>query len=238
MRIYRSRDDDPGGHLEGTASTAFRYLLGLIPGMFFEISALSIEPGALRTPASLAGLGYWTTVGVALFIAFIIGSAAMLWVWLIQVCIGYLYRLRKVLWIKLLSRVFRSRKFPPRPNWITSNRWLNRAFQTATFPHGLSEVQRAWHRAARQLLQEHYGINPPDIQTQTDWGVWYSVLGPFRFPELQGTAFMTALHATGWCGLGAVHVVPALCSRDYFGAIPISNRLRGCSRPESFPLVA
>ena len=128
---------------------AFRYLLGLIPGMFFEISVLSADPGALRTPASLAGLGYWTTVGVALFIAFIIGSAAMLWVWLIQVCIGYLYRLRKVLWIKLLSSLFRSRKFPPRPNWITSNRWLNRAFQTAT----LRELEGARYLGRDQGVQ-------------------------------------------------------------------------------------
>jgi hypothetical protein len=196
---------------------AFKYLLGLIPGIFFEISLVSVRPAAFRTLAGQAGLGYWTSLGVATFVAFIVGTSGMLVVWILQACIGYLHGRSKRLWAKFLTRLFTQRKLPPSPSWVTSGRWLSRAFQRATFPRGLSEAQRTWHRAARRLLQEHYGIEPPDIQTQADWGVWYWALGSANFPELRGAGFFSAMHATGWCGLAALRLEPALRTKSYVG---------------------
>src|SRR6516164_983747 len=56
----------------------------LMPGLFFEISVLLSGRYSVRDLSGRAQLGYVTTLGVALIMAYVIGNASLLWVRLVQ----------------------------------------------------------------------------------------------------------------------------------------------------------
>src|SRR5271166_4260266 len=71
----------------------FGYLAPLMPGLFFEISILLSGYHSFRDLAGRAQLGYYTSLAVALILAFIIGTGFMLLVRLIQRAMGLCYRI-------------------------------------------------------------------------------------------------------------------------------------------------
>jgi hypothetical protein len=197
----------------------YTYLAGLVPGLFFEISILAVCPAPIQEAISRVHLGYDTSVVVALFLAFVIGSAAILWVSAIQIALLCACKLRRAMWKRALERLLRSRTFPPRPTWAMRNQWLNMRYQQALIPDGMQGVQRAWGRAAAELLRRRYGIKPPQGDSplhQAEVNAWYLVLmGNLSAQDLRGDLFVIALHATGWCGIAAIYLSPALRGTYY-----------------------
>jgi hypothetical protein len=111
-------------------STAFNYLAPFIPGLFFEISVLMGNPVLIRTLVrqSYAGyaLGYYTSLTIAVILAFVVGNGFMLFLRLFQRPIVYAYLLKTALWkqiIKLLILPSLKRLWQ-KPGWQRSP-WLN-----------------------------------------------------------------------------------------------------------------
>src|SRR5271170_5644800 len=198
------------------------YLAGLMPGLFFEISLLAVRPAPILEAASRAHLGYNASAADALFLAFIIGSAAILWVTAIRISLRCAFTLRRFLWRTFLDRLFRAKSFPQKPAWAMSNRWLIKCHQQQAMAlEGLQGIQRVWSKAATGLLKRRYGISPPQGDNplhQAEVNAWYSVLtGNPSAEELRGNFFVIALHATGWCGIAAIYVTPSLRNDYYIG---------------------
>src|SRR6266849_2256119 len=88
-------------------SHSYVFLVALMPGLFFETSIL------LANPALICGLvargedglriGHYAMLGIALFLAFVIGNAFILFVTLIQKLLRYFYRLRGYIWEELCA---------------------------------------------------------------------------------------------------------------------------------------
>ena len=204
---------------------AFAYLAAFIPGLFFIISLSLANPDLIRNlvdqEQSIYDFGGSTLVAIGLVIAFVIGTGFILWVRLIQRLFGYLYFLRTILWTLFC-------KWPVLPvlRWLTGKpfwnkrRWVHLLLHSIhrkaiVFDPRLKEVQTCWHGAAAELLKKGYGIDREGTE-RFDWGVWYSVLGKPSAADLRGSILMIAFHATGWCGIVALHYAPAL-KNAYFG---------------------
>lgn len=202
---------------------AYSYLAALIPGLFFESSILLANPELISKLAAKSqdgfALGHYTTLGISLFLAFVVGNGVMMLVGLIQLLLGYLYRLGSFLWKQLCSWVF----LPlltwllGKPTWRSP--WmirLHRYAQGQRFPSGddLKPILGCLHAFTRQLLKTRYGIKPEDLGPD-DWLVLYWALATPTREEMRGSVLMIATHATGWCGLAATRFAPALNNRYY-----------------------
>lgn len=86
---------------------AYAYLAALIPGLFFESSILLANPELINKLVAKSqegfALGHYMTLGIGLFLAFVIGNGAMIFVTLIQRLLGYLYRLATFTWKNFCS---------------------------------------------------------------------------------------------------------------------------------------
>ena len=78
---------------------AYLYLFAFLPGLFFEVSILGGNPALICELAARAqdgfGLRRYEMLGLALFLAFVIGSAFMILVGLIKWSLGQLYWFRE-----------------------------------------------------------------------------------------------------------------------------------------------
>ena len=198
----------------------FGYFAPLMPGLFFEISILLFGPHSFRDLAGHAQLGYYTSLVVALILAFIIGTGFMLLVRLIQRTMGLCYRIVAIVWQQIarsllnpLGRILSSPKLHARVRpWL--NRLHRSLIQDSIFSSDLGHVERAWGDAAVQLLKERYGIEEQSITMEAV--AWYNVLGTPP-PHMRGSLIAVASEATGWCGVVAAYIVPALKNRYYLG---------------------
>lgn len=205
----------------------FGYLAPLMPGLFFEISMLLSGSHGFRDLSSSAQLGYYTALVVALIVAFIVGIGFMLLVRVIQFAMAVLYRLaifiRKKVAERLQNLIGRLLSQPqqlPRENaekhlpqfksWLARLRGRLQMF----IPPEVIPIPEAWLDAAGKLLDECYGIKP---HPSTKWDVWYEVLGTPAPEYMRGHLTVVASEATGWCGLVAARLSPALRNRYYLG---------------------
>lgn len=202
---------------------AYGLVAGLVPGVFFEASVLLGNPNLMRSYVNHArldvGLGYYSCLILALALAWIIGSAFLLFVSLGQWLLAGLYTLRSKMWreacrralIPYLTRRLRSQKVTFRRGVV---RLLQYAGDKLTPPFRLRELYRASDAAVTALLKKHYGI---DRQiSHRDWQVWYTLFGRPTSQDMRGDLPMLALHATGWSGVAAAFVVaPALKNPDF-----------------------
>jgi len=206
-------------------ATAFNYLAAFIPGLFFEISVLVGNPVLIQTlagqPHAGYALGYYTSLTIALILAFLLGSGFMLFLGLLQRPLAYAYMLRVLLWKQIIRWVILPglKHVWEKPQWRRP--WLGgllRYVQMEVLPFSpqLMEVQRCWHLVASNLLQRRYGIKPRETQ-QIDPGIWYSVLPKLTPQEMRGSIVIIAFHAAGWCGITAIHFAPALKNTYYIG---------------------
>ena len=123
----------------------------LMPGLFFEISVLLSGRYSVRDLFGRAQLGYVTTLGVALIMAYVIGNASLLWVRLVQIAMTKMYGFASS----------KKAKVPPTPNAMR--------FEDA--------VDRVWCQATVQLLKQGYGIDFKDKEAPEYSQVWYGILG-------------------------------------------------------------
>jgi hypothetical protein len=206
-------------------SRPYAILADFLPGIFFEVSILLANPEFIRgltadSQRSLAISPYLMLI-IALFLAFAIGNGFMQLVMFVQYLLGYLYRFWNSLWKQLC-------KWPLRPlsTWLLKKpRWRHPVF--VKFNRYLVEtgyelsgewkkIQGCWHVLARQLLKTRYGIEPEDVKDD-EWEVLYWTLGTPTIEDMRGSLMMIATHATGWSGLAAARIAPALQNRYYLG---------------------
>jgi hypothetical protein len=193
-------------------------LAAFLPGLFFETCVLLASPRILQLMvARTSFLNRYTPVFVALLVAFVVGSAFMLWVQLIQNVLRLSAKawagLR--LWDRMLTwlRQRASTRYPERKAASGQvvlapsryHRFIDRLegrrmHQDIEWIH----ARDAWQQVALVLLKR-YGIEDPrHLQA------WTNVLGTLSVQDLRGYTLVTALHATGWSGLAAAYFASEL----------------------------
>lgn len=204
---------------------AYTYLAALIPGLFFESSILLANPELISKLAAKSqqgfALGHYTTLGIALFLAFVIGNAFMLLVGLIQHLLGYFHR-----FCTFLREEFCRWPLFPLMNWLLKKPFWNRRQRVAkfhryvveqafapSFSEELGNAYKCWRRLARKLLKTRYGIELDEVGDE--WQCLYWSVGTPTAEDIRGSILMMASHATGWCGLAATRFAPALNNRYY-----------------------
>jgi hypothetical protein len=199
-------------------------LPAFLPGVYFEASIFLARPEPFQTYAGTAHLDKYSSAVIALIGAFIFGTVFMFWVRLLQSALVSLQKLATYLWAKFTARLMSSlwQARGPQPSWFAAfSRVLTRAHQKnrGEFESKARGAERAWKKAASQLLLKRYGIEPPlmpvDLPYPGEWYVWTGALGTPDPQPVKGLLFLSAMHATGWSGLAAAWCVPLLRSRFY-----------------------
>jgi len=203
------------------------YLAPFLPGVFFEVSILIANPELVSQlfakPEQSLAIGHYVSLVIALFLAFAIGNGFLLLVSLIEYLLGWLYTLRRLLWkglcrgplqrfsVWLLTRI---KKSGWRQAWAVK---FNRHLQVVIFgSEETRNIATCWHIFARRLLETRYGIDLVNVK-QGEWDVLYWTLQSPTAKEKRGgkSVMMVASQATGWSGLVATRIAPALHNRYY-----------------------
>jgi hypothetical protein len=211
----------------------YALLAAFLPGLFFETSILLANPDLVsRLIANLQKsfpAGLYTlldtrlflalVIGISLFLAFVIGDGFMLLVTFIQYIFARVYRLLSFTWRHicgwpLLPLAHWAMNHPTwRRPWLAPlSKYLSETSQDFTAHQ--AAVQGCWGKIASQLLKSRYGIDPNQFE-QDEWPVLFWTLPTPRRWEVRGDLSMIAAHATGWSGLAAILLAPALRSRYY-----------------------
>jgi hypothetical protein len=201
-----------------------------VPGLFAEICVLLTSSQAREHMVSIAGANhYYTTVAIALFVAFVVGNAFLLWVRFIQMRLDDLIQsVPKVReWQLQRLRAKYSRQVqeslrnqapgtvqtpPPVP------KTLQKLEQAAARDSDIEEAQSArlaWILAASAVL-EHYGVDTSDQYWTYHTHAWSGAIGKFHPEEYRGNLLVMTLHAAGWSGLSAWFYAPFLGRAHYF----------------------
>ena len=217
------------------------YLLGIIPGLLFELSLAFGDPHLANLMIDRAKQIY-PFQPYALLILFVascllVGQVFFLLAWFADILIGSVYRFRRyfiqvTLGSDWLYRAFgRLQGFPPKRNILIRSlsrmvMWgRDKRFTFATRP-----VLKCHRSAATQLLIRRYGITPrqgPGGAVDLEWQVWLSMLGK-QSPAFR-EAFLTMRTFLG-CGLAelsALYIAPALWNR-YCAALSVVFIASGC----------
>ena len=201
------------------------WISAFIPGLFFEISIALGNPqlmtSHLATTQNLIRLSPYLQLAVALFLAFIIGLASMLAVSFIQHALTYLHSLRLILMpelrtlvlLPLLNQLVKLRFFASRGRFHDfRNRVSNDAAEPAQ--EALS-TSKALQKLASKLFRDRYGVELQHAEEQREWQSLLWSVGSLTEVEWRGPLLMIASEATGWCGLVATMLAPALRNRYY-----------------------
>jgi hypothetical protein len=154
-------------------------------------------------------------------VAYVIGSALLLWVRLIQIVLFGIHKRVRKRWFVYLRKKSSSWN-PAMPQEADSwrIRYLKRSWKRAQETIKRQFFAReAWEQVARKLLQR-YEIDPPHIppfspdeqqkEWQRQWRPWESVLGIPRTENIRGYLLVLMLHATAWGGIAAERLSPPL----------------------------
>lgn len=155
---------------------------------------------------------------IALFLAFVVGSAFLAWVRLIQIVLWKLYIWIFRWWPKLLEQVVMrasrtqakavqglepGQRLPPPSRYYRLVMWAHA--RQAELNKEQDHAHAAWGRVALVLLKR-YGIDGPG----EDWTPWIGTVGALRTQDFRGAFMVMSLHALGWSGLAAIYVAPEL----------------------------
>jgi hypothetical protein len=207
------------------------YLLGLIPGVFFESS---IAIGNSHFVASVMGrlrdiypFGPYALLLLFLASSLFIGSGFFLTAWIVQLIIPlgfklWRYGIRGTFGSQWMYRWFgRLQGIPPKRNILI--RSLSKLIFWARGRELFTDarpVLKCLHTATKQLLQQRYGIEMTrHLQLDnSEWQVWPSVIGkPVKSFQEAIVGARTFL-GCGLAGFAALHAAPALRER-YFVAL-------------------
>ncbi|MFZ3212016.1 MAG: hypothetical protein WA188_10915 [Terriglobales bacterium] len=186
-----------------------------MPGLFFEVCVLCGRPELLYGIVGKAHLNRYDSVIIALVVAFVVGTAFMLWVMLIADALTALYPWGRQRWRNLLAYLLTGGRFA---SW----NYVRHAHQKVLLPELKHKpVLRAVRKAATELLKRRYGLEPPDLLHGSEWHglewqVWYAALGTRGMSTARGWLFVVAIQATGWSALAATYFAPALRSLPYW----------------------
>jgi len=216
------------------------YLLGLIPGIVFELTAAFGDPLAARSMVERVKQVY-PFQGYALVLLFlasclVIGQTFFLLAWFSDWLIDFLYAafrslvFRRTLGSDWLYRAIgRLQGMPPKRNV----QFLWRIYMWARekrFAFEIRQVLKCQRMAATQLLKRKYGVTPSKGRWEwvdQEWQAWLAVLG--KAPAGLRESFLTTRTFLG-CGLAemaALYVVPTLRNR-YFTSMSGVLLAAGC----------
>jgi hypothetical protein len=197
---------------------AWELLASFMPGLFFEGSLLLARPESVRCIIAPVALGHYVALAIALFLAFVVGTAFIAWVRLIQIVLYKMYiwmfRLRPKLldWLsmrasraqaKAMAGLKPGQQPPPASRYRRFVIWAQ--MRQVNLDHEQRSAQKAWGKIASALLK-CYGIDDPG----EDWTPWTGAVGALRAQDLRGPFLVMSLHATGWSGLAAIYIAPEL----------------------------
>jgi hypothetical protein len=199
-------------------------LHAFIPGLFFVVCVVLGSPQFAKGIIASASTERSIQLFLVLFVAFVLGSALIQWVRLIQIVLIEFYKHLSDWQPRILNwRINRAAKKDAAkipqvgqaaaPTGASSRTWRRlQAAQGRRIERSgeVRDTQRAWGEVATQLLERRYGIKVP--YTDFDWSPWVKVLGidQIRIEDKRGFLFTMAFHATGWGGLLASYLVPGI----------------------------
>ncbi len=223
------------------------YLLGIIPGLLFELSLVFGDPKLAQAMINRAKQVYpfqpYALLILFLVSSLVVGQIFFLLSWFADLLISFAYGLKKSLILATLGsnwlyRLFgRLQGIPPKRNFFI--RSLSRLVmwgRKKRFPFEIRPTLKCQRLAATQLLKRKYGVNPnngPWEWVDQEWQVWLSVLG--KQPPVFREALLTMRTFLG-CGiaeLAALYISPTLRNR-YFIAITSVLIASGCVQSLDF----
>jgi hypothetical protein len=199
------------------------FLAPLLPGFFFEVCVLLASPQPVLSFVRNAGLDRYGTVFVAVLLAFVLGSASLLWVRLLQIILQKFFVTVARWWPRWVKRSLTAYRQEAAQRGQTAatasfyGRFLGRADRRASeLDAEQGRVRKAWWDVANELLKR-YGVDATAGPDPRDWEVWVGLLGELRMEHFRGHLLTVALEATGWSGLAAQCFAPLLRARAYTG---------------------
>ncbi len=209
----------------------YAYASAFLPGFFFETSICLANPQFVQQLIAranqAANLGRYPKILIAVFLAYILGNAFMLWVGIVHRILGVLFRISRFLWrrfcawplLPLLNRLVKrlsaahgwwNRRVP----WIQNK--IFRPVQDAVydFASASAGVRKLWAILTRSVFKEHYGIALADLE-QEEWDALYLASSSVPMTKFSDHLLMVVSQALGWSGLAAIRFAPSLVNRNY-----------------------
>lgn len=215
------------------------YLIGIIPGVFFEASIAAGDPqfaaSVIYRVREIYPFGPYALLVLFTASGLLIGQGFFLAAWIVDLLITSAF----VLWGYAIRMTFGSQWFyryfaklqgiPPKQKGFI--RLLSRVMMWArgrNYSSASKPVLKCLYIATQRLLRVRYGIDrkcgPWD---EGEWGAWYSVLGKplkdFREATLASRAFL----GCGLAGFTALHASPPL-RVGYFIGLCLIFTFAGC----------
>jgi hypothetical protein len=216
------------------------YLLGIIPGVFFEASVAIGNPcfaaSVLSRARDIYPFGHYSLFALFLASALFVGQGFFLAAWIVDLVVfsafaSGRYLIRNTLGSQWLYRWFAKRQgFPPKQSNFTH--LLSRVIFWARgreYAVAARPVLKCLYVAVQRLLKARYGIDRRIGGNGDDgeWGVWYSALGrPLKDFKEASLASRTTL-GCGLAGFTALYASPPLRER-YFVALCLVFTFAGC----------
>jgi len=206
---------------------AWELLGAFMPGLFFEVSLLLARPLLVHGIVDRVGVGRYLMLLIALFLAFVVGTAFLAWVRLIQIVLWKVHFWAFKWWPNLLdwlvTRASRAQakavtglnsgqQPPPPSRYFRLLIWARG--QSVDMEEDQRHAQEAWGKVARVLLKR-YGTDGPG--PGEEWAPWIGTVGSLRTQDLRGPFLVMCLHALGWSGLAASYIAPELRTLPYTG---------------------
>jgi len=216
------------------------YLIGIVPGVFFESSIAVGNPhfaaSVISRVREIYPFGPYALFALFLASALLIGLGFIITDWIADVLIAsasalWRYAIRITLGSQWLYRYFaKLQSIPPKQNLLI--RQLGRMIFWARrreFSSAAKPVLKCLHVAVRRLLKVRYGIDSSEVGQWDDseWGTWYSALGkPLKGLQEAAMSSRTFL-GCGLAGLTALYASPSLRG-GYFIALCLIFTFAGC----------
>lgn len=225
---------------------SYAYLSAFLPGFFFEVSVCLANPQLVQKLIArsneAANLGRYPKILIAVFLAYVLGNAVMLWVGVVNRIAGVFYRVGRLLWARFcawpLLSVLRylsnakalpaaDRSVPWLPfaawfsrakGWLSHRQWIQKSIQRAqdtAFGHKRDSegVRKLWAILTINLYKKHYGI---DLNLEQDeWNSLYLASSSVPATKFADHLLMVVSQALGWSGLAATRFAPSLINRNY-----------------------
>jgi len=209
----------------------YAYVSAFLPGFFLEVSICLANPQFFQTlivkSNQAANLGRYPKILIAVFLAFILGNAFMLWVGIVHRILGLLFRISRFLWrrfcawplLPLLNRLMK-RMSAAHGWWNRRVPWIqNKIFRPVhdaayDFDFASAGVRKLWAILTRNIFKEHYGIALADLE-QEEWDALYLASSGVPMTKFSDHLLMVVSQALGWSGLAAIRFAPSLVNRNY-----------------------
>lgn len=217
---------------------AYAYLAPFLPGLFFEVSVFLANPELVQQLIVRSNqatfIGKYSQVFIAVFLAFVIGHALILWVGFVHRILDVIYRAIWYIWrgfciwpvAPVLSRLTAGLYHRiNQQTWLgrrSLTRWLHRTLsrtcqyaQEVGFGSDLSSrgARQLWAILTMHVYKKRFGI---DLNLdQEEWNALYEASRNAQLVQLGNHLLMLASQALGWAGIVAIRFAPRLANRNY-----------------------